>query len=386
MTSSVPRLPVLGWRSLRLRRSQSYPASVLARGQPVFVSSGRAAIYHALRSLAVGPGDRILVPTYHCPTMVAPIARLGAEPLFYAIDRTAGADLGWLNEIDLRGVKAMIAVHFFGIPQALGRVQAFCRERGIALIEDCAHAFFGRCGATPVGASGDFVIASLPKFFPSTEGGCLFVTAQAGRGVSLMQPGMLAELRAVFDVLELGVQHGRLGVLGSALNAVLSVKRRLRRSRDGAASTRLQLDAGDPAAWLDEAALERSALRVSRLLVAYTHAERLIARRRANYERWRTALENVEGAQPLFPDLPEGAVPYVFPLKVQQADGVYQKLRARGVPVFRWDIAWPGVPRLEGDHGREWLTDVFQLGCHQELSESDVLGLAEIVRTALVRH
>lgn len=378
-TMTVPRLPVLGWRSLRLRRQRVYAGCVLARGQALFVSSGRAAILHALRLLEVGTGDRVLLPTYHCPTMVAPIVRLGAQPV-YPIDRCAAPDLNWLAASDLGGVKAMIAAHFFGIPQPLGEVQAFCRERGIALIEDCAHAFFGQSAETPVGATGDFAVASLPKFFPTTEGGCLVVPAPLQRRLSLSKPSGLTELRALLDVLELGVQHGRFGVLGIALKALAAIKSQLRRPQQNPA---LLLDGGDPAAWLDEAALGYTALRVSRLLVAYTDTDRLIARRRANYQRWRAALQSLEGAQPLFPELPDGAVPYVFPLHVQRPEPAYQYLRAQGVPVFRWDVHWPGVPRLPGDHGKEWLTTVFQLGCHQELSERDVLYLANIVRQAV---
>src|SRR5262252_9349500 len=85
-SAPLPRLPVLGWRSIR-RRAQLAPiVEVGADRTVIFASSGRAAIFLGLEALGVGPGDRVLVPTYHCPTMIAPIVRLGAKPLFYPIN------------------------------------------------------------------------------------------------------------------------------------------------------------------------------------------------------------------------------------------------------------------------------------------------------------
>jgi hypothetical protein len=83
------------------------------------------------------------------------------------------------------------------------------------------------------------------------------------------------------------------------------------------------------------------------------------------------------------PMLPEFAVPYVFPLRVTQAEVVYRALRRTGVPVFRWDVVWPGTPSLPGDVGRRWAKEVLQLGCHQDLTEADVVQIADVVRRAV---
>lgn len=381
--ATVPRLPILGLRALRLRGVAAAPAGVLARGRPRYVSSGRAAIFQALSLLGVGAGDRVLMPTYHCPTMVAPVVRLGAEPVFFPIGPGGAPDVQGLAARDIRGVKAMIAAHYFGIPLPLAGVKDFCRDRGIALIEDCAHAFFGRVGDCPVGMSGDYVIASLPKFFPALEGGCLFGPAESLRTLRLARPTLLTELRALFDLVETGAQHGRFGPLGIALDAMLSLKRRLRRHAVQQALPADAVDAGDARTWLDEASVRREATRVSQFVTEHANVQRIVQQRRSNYAIWCAALRGIDGAEPLFPQLPEGAVPYVFPLRVARPEPAYRALREQGVPVFRWDVAWPGVPTIEGDHGRRWLSEVFQLGCHQDLSEADVTRLAVIVRAAL---
>src|SRR5262245_31618203 len=165
---SYPRLPVLGWSAFSGPRATP-SGGVLNNPFKRYTTSGRAAIALALRALDIERGDKVLVPTYHCPTMIAPVARIGAQPVFYPITASGAADQGWLERAQLGGVRALLATHYFGIPQPMSRLRAFCDAHRIALIEDCAHAFFGEYEGAPVGGSGNLAIASLPKFFPTPE-------------------------------------------------------------------------------------------------------------------------------------------------------------------------------------------------------------------------
>ena len=138
----VPRLPVLDWQGFGLGGVRAVP-SIIDGSVHFFTSSGRAAIMLGLESLGIHEGDRVLVPTYHCPTMVAPIIAVGAEPVFYPINGNGEALLENVMLIQSARVKAAIVPHFFGIPQDLSAIRAFCDRHSIALIEDCAHCFFG---------------------------------------------------------------------------------------------------------------------------------------------------------------------------------------------------------------------------------------------------
>src|ERR1700694_2284439 len=158
-----PRLPVLGWSAFSGERAPSVGGVLSARYRR-YTTSGRAAIALALRVLKVTPGDKVLVPTYHCPTMIAPVVRAGAKPVFYPITASGGVDLDWLQGADLGGARALLVTHYFGIPQPMLGVRAFCNAHRIALIEDCAHAFFGMSDGVAVGSWGDLAIASLTKF------------------------------------------------------------------------------------------------------------------------------------------------------------------------------------------------------------------------------
>src|SRR5204863_9786477 len=86
---ALPRLPFFGWSAFAGPKRSSVPC-IVDRPDVVFTRSGQAAIGLALRDLDAGPADYVLVPTYHCPTMIAPVAAVGARPLFYPID-VAGA-------------------------------------------------------------------------------------------------------------------------------------------------------------------------------------------------------------------------------------------------------------------------------------------------------
>ena len=145
-----PRLPVLGWSAFSRRPVEVLPGVMDAKHRRYTVS-GRAAIGLALQALGVGPGDRVLVPTYHCPTMITPIVAGGATPVFYPIGPAGGPSLAWLRERGTRQARAMLVPHYFGIPQAMAGIRAFCDENRLALVEDCAHAFFGVSDGRAIG-------------------------------------------------------------------------------------------------------------------------------------------------------------------------------------------------------------------------------------------
>src|SRR5262245_15458176 len=113
---NLPKLPVLGWSAYAGEHDSSYPG-VLNAHYRRYTISGRAAISLALYALNAEPGCRVLVPTYHCPTMIAPVVHSDMEPAFYPVTEAGAPDLEWLRRSDLSNVRAMLATHYFGLPQ-----------------------------------------------------------------------------------------------------------------------------------------------------------------------------------------------------------------------------------------------------------------------------
>ncbi|MGH8263266.1 MAG: hypothetical protein ACRET4_07290, partial [Steroidobacteraceae bacterium] len=122
---------------------------------------------------------------------------------------------------------------------------------------------------------------------------------------------------------------------------------------------------------------------VERWVWAHCNAERLVANRRRNYRRLAQHLASMSGGTVLFPAIAEGAVPYVLPFHVPDAERVYPRLRVARLPVFRWDRFWPGSPSAEGAGALDWGHRVIQVSCHQDLTDADVDVMAEQIAQAL---
>ena len=385
--SPLPRGPVLGWASFKYVSAPQI-SSIENLQFKVFTTSGRAAIYHALLQLKLPAQSIVLVPTYHCPTMVAPVILANLQVAYFGISDDALPKLESIDPVTANRCRAMLVSHYFGLGTSLAKVRRWCDDRGIALIEDCAHCYFGQAGERPIGAWGDFSTASLSKFFPVPEGGVLASASRPIQGLALQTPGWKIQLKGWLDVLELATQYQRLWGLNHLLTWGFRLKNarhgKHRHAHDVAHTTTdvLDVDAshGDNTASLMMKVCDMARISQKPSIATLTFKRllprgRIIANRQRNYAEYARRFKDVQGARALFPtggdDLSQIA-PYVFPLWVDDADFVYQALRAQGLPVFRWDRIWPGTPRLEGDVGPSWSRHVVQLLCHQDLDQAAI--------------
>jgi perosamine synthetase len=384
----LPRAPVLDWSSFAAHPAAASP-SVEQLPSLVCTTSGRAAIYQALQQLGLAPGSRVLVPTYHCPTMIAPVLLAGLRPAYFALRSDGLPDLDALERRvfgpdDSRAtdaerdapVGAIIVAHYFGLPRSLAAVREWCDGRGIALLEDCAHCHFGQAGERPVGAWGDYATSSLSKFLPVPEAGLLGSAHRPIVPFQLQRPSALQQLKGFIDVLEFAARHGRLAGLRPLLATVFALKnQRIKRRLQAGHEAPHQQPASTAAEMLrdcDMDRIDRAPLWVSTRLKRLLPRAPIVARRRENYTLYGIAFGDAAGARPLFAVLPDAAAPYVFPLWVDDAERVYRTLLAQQLPVFRWDRIWPGTPQLAGDAGPQWSRHVLQLLCHQDLSAADI--------------
>ena len=375
----LPRLPALGWATFA-GSSQSPLPCVLDAPNLRFTTSGRAAIALALRAAGVGAGARVLVPTYHCPTMIAPIVAAGAEPVFFPIDGSGAPRLDAFGERQLGRVRAMIAAHYFGLPQPMAGLRAFCDTHRIALIEDCAHALFGTSDGRPVGQWGDYAVASLTKFLPVVDGGCLVSRTPLERVPPPSPLSLASELKSLANAAETGARHRRLPGVNRLLVTLFNATTWWRTQRQ--ASVAFERSHGDEVReWLADfdppSAVERAASRWTIWTARHAKRARIVSLRRRNYRELARLVADIPGVRALMPQLPDAAAPYVFPLVVERPEAVYQQVRAAGIPVFRWDESWPTCMPIPGDAGAAWSMHVFQIGCHQDLAFDE---LAQITR------
>lgn len=369
-TQPLPKGPVFGWAALR-----GLPAPVLPSIEDLpqlrFTTSGRAAIHQALQLMKLPAGSSVLLPTYHCPTMVAPVLMLGLQPLYFGIDEQGLPDLAGIKAEEAAQAKAMLVSHYFGLPRSLAAVRQWCDGHGIALIEDCAHSYFGQAGERAIGAWGDYATASVSKFFPVPEAGVLASSRHTLPPPTLKPQGFKAQLKAWVDVLEIGTRHRRLAGLQALLAPLFHLK-------SGPTPTQVapapspEASAEDMMRGCDMGRIGARPLALSLLLREHLPESRIIALRQRNFTLYEQLLGEHNPMRGLSTGGIEACAPYVYPFWVEDADRVYHALREQGLPVFRWDRLWPGTPALERDHGRRWSRHLLQLLCHQDLGSQDV--------------
>jgi dTDP-4-amino-4,6-dideoxygalactose transaminase len=150
----------------------------------IAVNSCTSALHLGLEAMGVGPGDKVLVPTMTFTASAEVIRYLGADPVF--LDVEYGSSL-ITPEIVSEAIdrhpdaKALIVVHFAGQPAPMFRrgnrpgILEVCREGGLKVLEDAAHAFPTRCGNRMVGSLGDATCFSFyaNKTITTGEGGML---------------------------------------------------------------------------------------------------------------------------------------------------------------------------------------------------------------------
>ena len=375
----IPRLPVMSWQAFSGKQHAALPCLLDAPGLQM-TTSGRASILLAMELLGLGVGDKVLLPTYHCPTMIAPVVAVGAIPVFYPIDCYGVPQLDWLKQQSLDGVKAILAAHYFGVPRPMRALRDWCDVMGIALIEDCAHSLFGTSESRRVGQWGDIAIGSLTKFLPVPEGGCMMVNAPMVFSSKLQKPTLMEQIRALVDILHVAASFNRLTGLNRVLMGAFSLRQTFKRGASGAQTLRdVQEDQPTDGFTIDSSLAHRALTWASSWVTKRAPRARIVRQRRRHFAELVKSLSGYEGLRPLVTHLPEGAAPYVFPLWVAEPDPGYQRMRLLGIPVSRWDRLWPGVPQIPDDFGVNWSHNMLQLACHQDLSDADIQTIASTV-------
>ena len=127
------------------------------------VASGSTALELVLRARGVRPGDEVIVPANTFVATAAAVSATGAEPVFVdAEERTSNLDPARLKAAIGPRTKAIIPVHLYGRPAAIGQILE--AAAGIAVIEDAAQAHGARSGSRRVGS---LATAGCFSFYPT---------------------------------------------------------------------------------------------------------------------------------------------------------------------------------------------------------------------------
>jgi dTDP-4-amino-4,6-dideoxygalactose transaminase len=165
-------------------------------GRPVrSQTSATAGLELALLACGIGPGDEVITPALSFVATANVIVRVGARPVFVDVGLDSrNIDLAQAEAAITPRTRAILPVHFAGMPVDMERLYALAARHELRVIEDAAHAIGAAWAGKRIGSFGDLVCFS---FHPNKN-----ITTIEGGAIS---GGSAEELRAI----ELHRWHGQ---------------------------------------------------------------------------------------------------------------------------------------------------------------------------------
>jgi dTDP-4-amino-4,6-dideoxygalactose transaminase len=140
----------------------------------VAVASCTAGLHLSLLTAGIGPGDEVITtPMAFCATANA-IIHAGGRPVFVDCERdTMNIDPGRIAGAVSNRTRAIVPVHFAGLPCEMDAIMDVARRHGLKVVEDCAHAIETEYRGRKMGTIGDMGCFSFyaTKNVVTAEGG-----------------------------------------------------------------------------------------------------------------------------------------------------------------------------------------------------------------------
>ena len=165
-----------GWLTTgpKVEQFQREFAEAVSARHAIAVNSATAALHLALEAVGVTAGDEVIIPTYTFTATGEVVTYLGARPVLADCrPDTLNIDVSTIEPHLTGRTKAILPVHIAGQACDMGPILELARERGLAVIEDAAHALPATYKGQPVGTIGDITAFSFyaTKTITTGEGG-----------------------------------------------------------------------------------------------------------------------------------------------------------------------------------------------------------------------
>ena len=136
--------------------------------------NGTSALTSMLFALNLPEGSEVLVCDFSTWFPVVPMRFFGLVPVFVDCDpRTMNIDLEDCKRRLTPNTRAIMPVHWYGLPCVMGEICDFAKEHGLDVVEDASHAHGARVNGKLIGNWGRMAGFSLQgtKPLPAIEGG-----------------------------------------------------------------------------------------------------------------------------------------------------------------------------------------------------------------------
>ena len=145
-------------------------------------TSATAGLHASLIAIGIKPGDEVITTPLTFVATANVIAMLGARPVFVDIERdTFNIDVKKIEAACTEKTKAIMPVHYAGLPVDLDPLYEIAKKRNLRVIEDSAHAVGTSYKGRRVGTFGDIQVFSFHpiKNMTSGEGGCVVLDSES---------------------------------------------------------------------------------------------------------------------------------------------------------------------------------------------------------------
>jgi len=144
-------------------------------------NTGTSALHLSLLCAGIGPGDEVITPSFNYVADHQAIRMTGAKVVMCDIkEENLGIDCDKVEKLISDKTKAIIPLHFAGIPCDIDAVRSLAKKYNLRIIEDAMHAFGTKINDNKIGRFGDITCFSFDpvKIVTSIDGGCIIVNTK----------------------------------------------------------------------------------------------------------------------------------------------------------------------------------------------------------------
>lgn len=181
-----------------IKKFETMLASYVGTKYCVTFNSGTSALHASLLALKIKEKQEVIVPSFTFIATANSVRMVNAVPKFVDIEKeTFGIDPNIIEKNISKKTKAIIPIHFAGIPCKINEIKSIAKKKKIPIIEDAAEGLGAKIKNKNLGSFGDVSIFSFAgnKIITTGEGGAIVTNS-----------------KKIFDRLQLIRSHGRVEV------------------------------------------------------------------------------------------------------------------------------------------------------------------------------
>lgn len=144
----------------------------------IATNTGTSALHLALKIAGIGKNDEVITPSFNYVADQQAIKMTGASVVMCDIkEKNLGIDCKKAELLITKKTRAIIPLHFAGIPCDIDEVYRLSKKYNLRIIEDATHAFGTSINKRKIGSFGDLTCFSFDpvKIITSIDGGCVVV-------------------------------------------------------------------------------------------------------------------------------------------------------------------------------------------------------------------